>query len=47
MKRITVRLDDDDARMVDVLRNQGVVISRVVREAIRQEMIGAAEKDPS
>jgi len=37
MKLLNVRLDEDDARKVARLRQAGVQISRVVREAIRAE----------
>lgn len=35
MKLLNVRLDDEDARKVARLRQAGVQLSRVVREAIR------------
>lgn len=37
MKLLNVRLDADDTRLVSQLRQAGVEISRVVREAIRAE----------
>ncbi len=37
MKLLNVRLGDDDARRVAYLRQAGVQLSRVVREAIRAE----------
>lgn len=37
MKLLNVRLDADDTRRVSQLRQAGVEISRVVREAIRAE----------
>jgi len=37
MKLLNVRLDADDARLVSQLRQAGVEISGIVREAIRAE----------
>ena len=37
MKRLTVRLTDEDARKVSVLRGQGLNVSLFVREALRGE----------
>jgi hypothetical protein len=35
MKRVTVRLSDEDAALVADLRREGVELSEVVREALR------------
>jgi len=37
MPLLNVRLDTEDKRLADDLREQGIPISRVVREAIRAE----------
>ena len=45
MRLLNVRLDDDDARLVRRLRDRGISISTVVRNAIRAEaknQLGAA-----
>ena len=37
MRLLNVRLDDEDAKLVRALRDRGVSISTVVRQAIRAE----------
>ena len=46
MRLLNVRLDDDDSRLVQQLRERGVSISELVRGAIRAEAKRAPKREP-
>jgi hypothetical protein len=46
MRLLNVRLDDDDSRLVQELKERGVSISELVRGAIRAEARRAPKSEP-
>jgi hypothetical protein len=46
MRLLNVRLDDNDSRLVQRLRERGISISELVRGAIRAEARRAPESEP-
>lgn len=46
MRLLNVRLDDDDSRLVQQLRDRGVSISELIRGAIRAEARRAPKPGP-